>query len=334
MLLRAIGPSLTRFKIEDVLADPILELRGQGGFTPIMNDNWRVPNGPAIQATGLPPTNDLESAILATLAPGQYTGIIRGVGNTSGVGLVEVYDLTPNAGTLANISTRAFVSTGDNIVIAGFVLGESSGNGSTAPGNVIIRGIGPSLTASGVTTVLADPTLELRDNNGTLLISNNDWQDNPAQAALITAAGLAPSNNLESAIAATLPPGLYTALLAGLNNTTGNGLVEVYDRGAAGGGPVPHRVREGRTPAPSPSPGGTPTPPPSPSPGVTPPPASPTPTPPPPASPTPSPIAGDLRRELRWTAAGVAGRVDSGVGFWRSADMGDDPWNARRRQWG
>ena len=144
VLLRAIGPSLTRFKIDDVLADPILELRGQGGFTPIINDNWRVPNGAAIQATGLPPTNDLESAILATLAPGQYTGIIRGVGNTSGVGLVEVYDLTPNVGRLANLSTRAFVSTGDNIVIAGFVLGESSGDGSTAPGNVIIRGMGPS----------------------------------------------------------------------------------------------------------------------------------------------------------------------------------------------
>ena len=122
VLLRAIGPSLTRFKIENVLADPMLELHGPAGFTTIMNDNWRVPNGAAIQATGIPPTNDLESAILATLPPGQYTGIIKGVGNTSGVGLVEVYDLTPNFGRLANISTRAFVSTADNIVIAGFVL--------------------------------------------------------------------------------------------------------------------------------------------------------------------------------------------------------------------
>ena len=108
--------------------------------------------------------------------------------------------------------------------------------------------------------MLADPTLELRDGNGSLLISNNDWQDNPAQAAIITGAGLAPSNSLEAAIAATLPPGLYTALLAGLNNTTGNGLVEVYDRGAAGGGPGPRRHRLHRRlrrapPGASPSPG-------------------------------------------------------------------------------
>ena len=140
--------------------------------------------------------------------------------------------------------------------------------------------------------MLANPTLELRDNNGALLFANNDWQDNPAHAALVTAAGLAPSNNLEAAIPATLPPGLYTALLAGLNGTTGNGLVEVYDLGSGGGGPLPTPPGGTPTPAPSPSPGGTPTPPPSPSPGITPPPASPTPTPPPPTSPTPTPPTG------------------------------------------
>ena len=144
--------------------------------------------------------------------------------------------------------------------------------------------MGPSLAAAGVQNVLANPTLELRDNNGALLLSDNDWQDNAAQAALITAAGLAPSNTLESAIAATLPPGLYTVLLAGLNKTTGNGLVEVYDLGSSGGGgPLP-------SPNPSTTPGGTPgpsaTPGPSTTPGGTP---VPTPTPPPGASPTPSP---------------------------------------------
>ena len=128
---------------------------------------------------------------------------------------------------LANISTRAFVSTGDNIVIAGFMLGSNSGDD-----RVVVRGIGPSLTAAGVPNALANPTLELRDSNGALLVANNDWQDNPAQAAELTAAGLAPTNQLESGIAATLPPGLYTALLAGLNNGTGIGLVEVYDLGA------------------------------------------------------------------------------------------------------
>ena len=113
-------------------------------------------------------------------------------------------------------------------MIAGFILGNNSGND-----RIVVRGIGPSLTAAGVPDALADPTLELRDSNGALLIANNDWQDDPAQAAELTAAGLAPTNHLESGIAATLPPGLYTALLAGLNNGTGVGLVEVYDRGGA-----------------------------------------------------------------------------------------------------
>ena len=229
VLIRAIGPSLIRFGITDALADPVLELHGPGAFVTIINDNWRDTQQAAIEADGIPPTHDLESAIDATLAPGAYTAVVRGKNNTSGVALVEVYDLAPSIGKLANISTRAFVSTGQNIVIAGFILGNNTGND-----RIIVRGMGPSLTAAGVPNVLANPTLELRDQNGALISSNNDWQDNPAQAAIITAAGLAPSNNLESAIAATLPPGLYTALLAGLDNGTGVGLVEVYDRG---GGP-------------------------------------------------------------------------------------------------
>jgi hypothetical protein len=116
---------------------------------------------------------------------------------------------------------------GDNIVIAGFILGGNSGND-----RIVVRGIGPSLTAFRVLNALANPTLELRDNNGVLLVANNDWQDNPAQAAELTAAGLAPTNQLESGIAATLPPGLYTALLSGVNNSSGVGLVEVYARGS------------------------------------------------------------------------------------------------------
>jgi hypothetical protein len=120
------------------------------------------------------------------------------------------------------------VNTGDNIVIAGFILGDNSGMD-----RIVARGIGPSLTAFGVSNALADPTLELRDSNGTLLILNNNWQDNAAQAAELMADGLAPTNPLESGIAMTLPPGSYTALLAGLNNGTGVGLVEVYDLGSA-----------------------------------------------------------------------------------------------------
>ena len=216
-----------------MLADPVLELHGPAGFTTITDDNWMDDpvQKAAILATGIPPTNNLESAIDATLNPGAYTGVVRGKNNGTGVALIEVYDLSPAVlAKLANISTRAFVSTGDDIVIAGFILGNNSGSD-----RIVVRGIGPSLTAAlGVPNALANPTLELRDTNGAVLIANNNWQDNAAQAAELIAHGLAPSNPLESGIVATLPPGLYTALLAGVNNGTGNGLVEVYDRG---GGP-------------------------------------------------------------------------------------------------
>jgi hypothetical protein len=229
VLLRAIGPSLSQSGVPDALANTVLELHGPAGFVPIINDNWRDDplQEAAILATGLAPTNNLESAIDATLNPGAYTAVVRGKNNTAGVALVEVYDVSQAVlAKLANISTRAFVGTGDDIVIAGFILGNNSGND-----RIVVRGIGPSLATFGVPNVLADPTLELRDSNATLLFSNNDWQDNPAQAGELSAAGLAPSSSLESGIAATLPPGLYTALLAGLNNGTGIGLVEVYDLG-------------------------------------------------------------------------------------------------------
>jgi hypothetical protein len=227
VLIRGIGPSLAGSGVSNVLADPVLELHGPGAFAPITNNDWKQTQWVDIQATGIPPTDDLESAIMATLSPGAYTAIVRGNGNTSGVALVEVYDLNQGIDSkLANLSTRALVSTSDNIVIAGFMLG-----GSNSDDRIVVRGIGPSLTAAGLPNALADPVLELRDGNGTLLVANNDWQDNPIQAAELTAAGLAPANNLESGIAATLPPGLYTALLAGQNNGTGIGVVEVYDRG-------------------------------------------------------------------------------------------------------
>jgi hypothetical protein len=228
VLLRAIGPSITG--LSGVLADPVLELHGPSGFTTVINNNWMDDpvQKAAILATGLAPTNNLESAIDATLNPGAYTGVVRGNGSTTGIGLVEVYDLSQAVlSKLDNISTRALVGTGNDIVIAGFILGNNSGTT-----RIVIRGIGPSLTAFGVTNALANPALELRDNNGAVLISDNDWQDNPAQAAQLTAAGLAPTNPLEAGIAITLGPGQYTALLTGQGNTSGVGVVEVYDRGA------------------------------------------------------------------------------------------------------
>ena len=224
---------MSQFGVPNPLPDPVLELHGPAGFATVTNNNWQDDPAQAalIVASGLAPTNNLESAIDATLNPGAYTAVVHGnVGSSGqdGVALIEVYDLSQAVlSKLGNISTRAFVSTGDNVVIAGFVLGNNSGLT-----RIVIRGIGPSLIAFGVANALANPTLELRDNNAALLASNDNWQDDPAQAAELTAAGLAPTNPSESGIALTLGPGQYTAILAGGNNASGVGVVEVYDRGA------------------------------------------------------------------------------------------------------
>lgn len=190
--------------------------------------------------------------------------IMRGNGNPVGVGLVEVYDLSQSVSSkLANLSTRAFVGTGNDIVIAGFILGNGSGDDQ-----VVVRGLGPSLGAAGLSSVLANPTLDLRNSNGATVRANNDWQDDPAQAAMLTKLGLAPANNLESGIVATLQPGAYTALLSGVNSGTGIGLVEVYDNLASGPTPSP---TPGGSATPSPTPGGgTPTPTPGSTPSPTP----------------------------------------------------------------
>jgi hypothetical protein len=227
VIVRGIGPSLSQSGITAALADPVLELHGPGSFATVTNDNWRDTQEQQLQAAGLPPTNNLEPAIWATLPPGAYTALLRGKNNATGTALVEVYDLTPSANSkLGNLSTRAFIGADQNIAIAGLMVS----NGSVQD-QVVVRGLGPSL-ASLVSNALANPALELRNNNGTLLVANNDWQDNTVQAQLITAAGLAPTNGLESAVFAILPPGRYTALLFGNDTGTGNGVVEVYDLGA------------------------------------------------------------------------------------------------------
>ncbi|HEX7515714.1 MAG TPA: hypothetical protein VF345_00350 [Chthoniobacterales bacterium] len=233
IVVRAIGPSLAQVGVPNALADPVLELHGPDGFLTLTNDNWRDDgSADTVENLGLAPFYEEESAMyINLLSRGNYTVVVRGKDNTSGVALVEVYSV--GFGNLANISTRAVVGTGDDIVIAGFILGGYTGiNPNTGADRVVVRGIGPRLASFGVENALADPTLELRDGNGALLIANNDWRDDPVQAAELTAAHLAPISPLEAGIAATLPPGLYTALLAGLNNGTGTGLVEVYDLGA------------------------------------------------------------------------------------------------------
>ena len=220
LLLRALGPTLTQFGVTGALLDPTLELRNSSGGLVVSNDNW----GTAANAQSIPanlrPPNAHESAILATLNPGSYTAIVRGVNNTTGVALVEAYDLdTTVTSRLTNISTRGLVQTNSNVMIAGVIVQTSSEK-------VIVRALGPTLASFGITNPLADPTLELHDANGSLLASNDNWKS--TQQTEITASGYAPPNDLESAIVSTLAPGNYTATVRGANNTTGVALVEVY----------------------------------------------------------------------------------------------------------
>ena len=226
VIIRGLGPSLLASGITDVLADPTLDLRASDGSRIRANDNWKDTQQAEIEATGIPPPNDLEAAIVATLSPGTYTAILRGKGQGSGVALLEIYDLDRSPDSkLANISTRAFVRTGNNVLIGGFMLGGGSG-----PRKVIVRGIGPTLTRAGLSNVLADPTLALHNSNGTLMVSNDDWKEqDEAQANAIKLAGLAPTDDRESALIATLPPGPYTAIVAGKNGGIGIGLVEIYN---------------------------------------------------------------------------------------------------------
>jgi hypothetical protein len=224
VLLRGIGPSLAGAGIANTLPDPVLELHDSKGALITTNDNWMdSPNAGDITATGAAPTNPLESAILMTLAPGNYTAIVSDKNGGTGVGLVEAYDLEPTGSQLANISTRGFVGTGDNVMIGGFILGPDG-----APdASILLRAIGPSLADAGLTDALADPVLELHDKNGNVIESNDNWKDNSNVAAII-ATGIPPTNDLESAILATLSPGNYTAVVSGKNGITGVALVEMY----------------------------------------------------------------------------------------------------------
>jgi len=237
VLVRGIGPSTT---VPGFLADPTLELRDSTGALLARNDNWRTTQvggiitadqAAEIQASGLAPGNDSESTVIATLAPGSYTAQVRGVNNTTGVGVADAYDLSPtSAAKLANVSTRGFVQTGDSLMIGGFIVVAN-------PVRVVVRGIGPSLIPFGIPNALADPTLELRDGTGALVLANDNWRT--AQAADLTATGLQPSNDLESAVVITLQPGSYTALLRGANNGTGVGVLEVFAVPSTTGNPSP-----------------------------------------------------------------------------------------------
>jgi probable HAF family extracellular repeat protein len=233
VIIRGIGPSLANSGLQGVMADPTLELH-QGSATIARNDNWKTrPDGSSqqaeIEATTIPPSNDLESAIVMTLNPGNYTAILADKNNGPGLGVVEVYDLAQQSNSkLANISTRGFVDTGDNVMIGGFIAGGGSVGGYAGE---LVRAIGPSLTGAGVAGALQDTTLELYDGNGVLITSNDNWKlrpDGSSQEADIRATTIPPTDDRESAVVATLAPGNYTAIVRGVNNTTGIAVVEAY----------------------------------------------------------------------------------------------------------
>jgi hypothetical protein len=219
LVLRALGPTLTQFGVPNAMQDTTLELHNSAGAVIGFNDDWQDDANAQSITPNLQPPNHLESAILTTLNPGAYTAIVRGFHNSTGTALVEVYDTSVGSTELSNISTRGFVQTGNNVMIAGLIVQFHNKQ-------VVVRALGPTLTGFGVPTALADPTLEIRDVNGALLASNDDWKD--TQQSAIAATGLAPPNDLESAVVGTLAPGNYTAIVRGFNNTIGNALVEVY----------------------------------------------------------------------------------------------------------
>jgi pectin methylesterase-like acyl-CoA thioesterase len=220
VILRAIGPSLQAAGLENALADPVLALHGDSPEPIVINDNWRDDSASAaeLESSGLAPAHDLESAMVATLPPGHYTAVLDGNGASGGTALVELYDGDlPADSELANISTLGFVGTGNDVLIAGFVVG------GPAPGKVVVRALGPSLSQFGVSNVLQDPMLELFDGNGSIM-SNDDWEANGDSITPL----LRPTHLRDSAVQVTLTPGHYTAIVQGKAGTSGVALVEAY----------------------------------------------------------------------------------------------------------
>jgi hypothetical protein len=223
LILRAIGPSLIKAGIAGAMRDPMIELHAANGATLATNDNWAVSTqANQIATSGLAPKDPHEAALVATLTPGSYTAIVRGVRNTTGVALIEAYETDSTANRLVNVSTRGRVGVGDSVLIGGMIVRGSKSK------KVVLRALGPSLSKAGVSGVLANPALELHNSSGALMTTNDNWGTSP-QANQITASGLAPENGLESAMIATLAPGNYTAIVRGANNSTGVGIVEAYD---------------------------------------------------------------------------------------------------------
>jgi len=221
VLMRATGPSLQASSgISNPLQDPILELHDSNGGVTI-NDNWRSTQETEIQQSGAAPTDNRESAIIATLPPGNHTAVIKGASGSTGIGVVEVFDLQPNQGELGNLAVRGNIQTDDNVLFAGVIISPGDAK------RVLFRAIGPELKTHGVPAGIDDTTMELRDINGVLLGSNDNWVD-ASNATEISNTGIAPLDNRESAILLTLGPGHYTSIVRGANGKTGIGLAEAY----------------------------------------------------------------------------------------------------------
>lgn len=227
VLIRGLGPSLSSFGLTGLLLDPVLELHGPNGDLLFQNDNWKDDPNSQVEGTAFQPGDDREPVIIASLPPAAYTAILTGKNQTTGLGLIEIYDRSAAAGSqLANISTRGFVGTQSNVMVGGFIL---SGNNNA---QVAIRGLGPSLAQFGLPNLLPDPILELHDANGATLIANDNWRDDSTTADALSANGLALADPNESAIFTSLPPGQFTAILAGKNGATGIGTIEIYNLSA------------------------------------------------------------------------------------------------------
>jgi phosphatidylinositol-3-phosphatase len=220
VVVRGLGPSL---KINDApiagtLADPTIELHRSDGALAAANNDWKDTQAAEIQQSGLAPADDREAAIVAVLDPGAYSVVLSGRNNSTGIGLVEVYDIDrASTSRLLNLAARGRVQTQNNVMIGGVILSGSD------YARVIFRGLGPSIP---VPDRLADPVLELHNGNGATIQSNDDWKQ--TQSAEIQSSGLAPKNDAEAAIVGNLPPGPYTVILRGKNGTSGIGLVEAY----------------------------------------------------------------------------------------------------------
>jgi hypothetical protein len=222
VVLRGLGPSLSRFGLAAVLADPVLELHSADGALLSSNDNWKDAQPNEIMASGLAPPDDREAALRVTLQPGTYTVVLKEKSGFAGTGLVEIYDLSQNSSSkLANISTRGYTDS-SNLLIGGII---AAGNGQ-ANAEVVVRAIGPQLRRNGIFNALEDPTLELRDRNGNIVAFNDDWTIDSGHLA---PTGLAPFHNSESAMLLSLPRGNYTAIVRAKGDSGGVALVEYYD---------------------------------------------------------------------------------------------------------